>query len=399
MSGHTMTVRALSTAIAGAVWIVVVAGAASAVDPPRTVGEILDGTLHDIAATPEKVWLAQGRNLAVLDPKTGKRLADDGLSPYPRPLAAIEYEKQSGTLIVATNDTVYVHLPNGTLKTWSQEEQHGIADIKTWPGTQKLFVISIRRLLVLDYSGDTITTVSEVTPPAGASYFLRLDLGEVDGDLMAFLSAQMASERRRWKHGLVIVNLDSANGCADPFAYPSPWNPIEAHRNPRTTVWDVQVVPDLIGEKDYAYVACGIAGQLTKLDITDPAAPRAVGKIDLGVDSDRDGKRDFDVFKVLKDPTRDRLYVASANLIHIVDPKTDKELGSKNVGFHDAGDRDMALIESPDGRRHLWTATHHQVSYTIKCIDVTGDAPRMLIERWGMSSADGGVAVPEWQSV
>ena len=77
---------------------------AMAANPPKTVGEIYDGTLHDIAAAPGKVWLAQGRMVTMLDPSTGKRIGDDRLSPYPSGVMAVEHDPTTGDLVVATGE-------------------------------------------------------------------------------------------------------------------------------------------------------------------------------------------------------------------------------------------------------------------------------------------------------
>lgn len=370
-----------------------------AIEPPTTVGEIFDGTCRDIAANRDRIWLAQGRNLVILDPATGRRVADDDLSPFPEALVAVEYEGKTDALVVATEHTVYVRSGDRPVKTWTEADLPTIADVKTWPGTNKLFVIGGNALAVVDYAGMEMRQLSQITLPPGLSHVHRLHVMDVDGRMMAYVTAQLADARRRGVRGLAIADLDSADGYTDPSFYEEYWDPVQHYGNPMASAHCVQVIPNLTGDDDYAYVACGVEGQLTKLNVTDPSNPQPVGKIDLAVDSTGDGKPDFDVFQVLKDPEHSRLYVASANLLHIVDPAADQELGSRNVGFYDAGDRDMAYRIGPNGERQIWTATHHSVSHVLKCIDVTRDTPNLLLNLWWISSCDGAVAVPGWGSV
>ena len=243
----------------------------AAAGPPKTVGEICDGTLHDIAAAPGVVWLAQGRMVTMLDSSTGKRIGDDRLSPYPSGVTAVEHDPKTGDLVVATGETVYVHAKDGSVKQWSTDDERGIVDIKVWPGGKKVFIVHLLQLAVLDYSGQSITKVSSLGLPRGLAYMLRVRIAEVDDKLMAFVMGQLKGQRRRWQHGLAIADLDRANGFARPSFYGAAWNPIEEYGTPAASVKDVCAAPNLIGERDFAYVACGKAGQLTKLDITDPA--------------------------------------------------------------------------------------------------------------------------------
>jgi hypothetical protein len=58
----------------------------------------------------------------------------------------------------------------------------------------------------------------------------------------------------------------------------------------------------------------------------------------------------------------------------------------------------MALFVG-DRKKQVWTATNWSVDYVINAVDVTTDRPVRAIAQWWISSSDGAVAVPEWNSV
>lgn len=369
------------------------------VEPPTTVVDLADGTVADVAASEDRVWLAQGRNLALLEVGPGQaptRVANHNAQPYPAPLVAVEYEESVDTLYVATEHNVYVDdLGAGTQRGWTTAPQ--LRDLKAWPGLDVLVAVAGTTVFVLDTSGAQLALLSTFAAPTsgpdGILHFVRVHLAEIDGRLFAFASGQLASSTVRGQHLLLIVNLDSTGGFANP-SLASSWDPLVAFGlDNGTTVHSVAVTSD--GTGDHAYVAAGRLGQLAKLDVSDPTNPvfdPVLDKIDL--------HPGFEVLNLRLDPSDPtRMYVATTNTMRVFDLATDTELGSRNTGFGDGGDRDMAFALTSAAQRLVWTGTHAAVRFVVNGIDVTPDTPEVEHRVWWVSSSDGGVAVPAWSSV
>jgi hypothetical protein len=354
--------------------------------PPRLVGQLLDGTVRDVAATDTVVWLAQGRILARLDPETGARLADDPMSPFAHPIHVVEHDAATDQLVVASHETLYLREGAGDVRSWDAGDGR-IFDVKLWPADDLVIALLFDRLVVLDSA--TLEPLVEVPVPDQLIHFARLELQVVGGELIAWATGQLASATSRGTHGIVTIDLDRAGGFAS-AAVVDVWEPIPELGVATASARCIQVLDEASGDRHYAYVATAGA-QLVKLDVTTPAEPAVVATYEI--------HSGFQVFNLVLDPELERLYVASTNLIHIFDTGLDTVLSFRNVGFYDAGERDMALaIHGVDDRR-LWTGTHHSVEYVIKSIQVGDGRPSLLLERWWISSSDGGLAVPEWNSL
>lgn len=392
-----MKVRRPAVGLSSVLALLGLTSPAGAGNPPTTVGEVFDGTPADVASSARHVWIAEGRNVAILDAHTGQRRGLDQGSPYPRTLAAIEYDLATGTRIVASLDTVYVYVPGSSVKIWSpppSEHFPEIQDIKIWPGSRKVFVVAGRKLAVLDFSNGPILRLSTVQSPlASVLAFRRITVAEVDGHMMAYMVAAMDVGALPRRNGVVIADLDREHGYAQPFFYGNPWLPYVHYNDDQASSKAVVVYPDLIWTRDIAYVADG-GGLLTKLDVSDPSNPLFVSQPPLG-----GGCVPQSVFNLVKDPASHWLYVASLDRLHTIDVDSDAPLGCSDIRFTDGGRRDMTLTASSDGTKLVWTATGYGINYVVHGIDVRNPAPVDAHDQWLASSCDGAVAVPQWHSV
>lgn len=357
----------------------------------RTIGEVTDGTVRDIASGDDVLYLAQGRNLALLDPNTGLRIANYNDPPYPNSLVAVEFDKVSNTLFVASNREIYIHdQTHQTLKIWKNESERSISDFKYIGQDQVLLVVLFDQVAVIDYSQDVPVIVSKFAVPKGIMFFQRIAIFETRSGQMAYLSGAISRQEIRGVNGLVIVNLDSEQGYRSPEVYSSFWNPTVHYGSSAATVRNVQVLEDYQGQYTYAFVAVGQVGQLTVLDVTDPALPTFVCRIVLA--------EDFEVFHVLIDDDLKRLFVVSTNILHVLSLTDLSVLSSRNIGFFNAGDRDIVL-HYQGSKKQLWSATRFSVDYVINAVDVTTNRLNHIVKQWWISSSDGAVAVPQWNSV
>lgn len=356
-----------------------------------TLGEIHDGTAYDIAAGHGVLYLAQGRHLALLDPATGLRLQNYTPEPYPAQLVAVEFDKDADLLVVATLRDIHIYdQRNHIEKVWHNPFAGGIQDFKCIAADKKIVAVLSSGVVIIDYSTAVPAVVSLFSAPEGISFFSRVHVAETRKGQMAYLSGFITGQQIRGINGLVIANLDSANQYAAPYCYPSFWNPVAHYGSPAASVMNVQVAEDLHSRHTYAFVACGTLGQLTVLDVTDPAAVSFMRKKDLFPG--------FPAFNLLLDEDNARLFVATANILHVVHTGDMSISGSVNAGFYNAGNRDMALfVDGP--KKQVWTATNWSVDYVINAVDVTTDKPVHAVAQWWISSSDGAVAVPEWNSV
>lgn len=359
----------------------------------RTIGEIHDGTPQDIAAGAGVLYLAQGRHLALLDPATGSRTGNYTAEPYPEKLVAVEYDLSNDILFVATERKIHIYYQkDGTEHIWENTGQSKIEDFKYIASDSIIVAVLFDRIKIITHAGNEPFVVSSFATPPGISFFNRIHIAHTGDGYMAYLTGFITGQTIRGVNGLIIAYLDSENGYAAPSVYPAFWNPVTHYGSPAATVWNVQVVGNYMGQYTYAFVACGTEGQLTVLDVTDPSAISFVMKKELFAG--------FPVFNVLlDDANKRRLFAASANILHAVDIQSMDVLGSVNAGFYDAGNRDMALYNAGYRAYHVWTATHEGVGYVINAVNVTTNRLVHDIRHWWISSSDGAVAVPEWNSV
>jgi hypothetical protein len=356
-----------------------------------TVSEIYDGTPRDIAAGNGVLYLAQGRQLALIDPSNGLRIGNHTAQPYLEQLAAVEFDTASNMLFVATVKKIFIYdLTNSSTKIWENQGASSILDFKLITADSKIVAVFSDTIKLIDYSPVLPNVVSFFTVPTGISFFQKIHIANTRNGYMAYISGAITANLARGVYGLVIANLNSKNNYASPTVYPTFWNPVTHYSSLGASVLNVQVAENYNGQFTYAFVACGTAGQLTVLDVTNPSAISFVMKKDL--------LPGHQVFKVFLDQGNRRIFAASANNFHILDMQNGNILGSVNTGFYDAGDRDMALINH-NSNSFVWTATHEGVGYVLNSVNVTTNQPVHTIKQWWISSSDGGVAVPEWNSV
>jgi hypothetical protein len=356
-----------------------------------TVGEIYDGTAHDIASGYDVIYLAQGRHLALLDPETGLRIKNYTDEPYPDPLVAVEFDKTGNMLFVATGKVIYIYDESSkTARVWETVNNTTIMDFQCIAEHQVMLVVLSDRAVMVDYSMNEPFVISTFTMPPGIMFFIRPHIALTRNGNMAYLTGFITGQTIRGVNGLVIVDLDSQGGYGSPHVYPGFWNPSAHYSSATATALNVQVIENYQGSYTYAFLACGHAGQLTVLDVSDPAAPAFVSRKAI--------HEGFPVSHIILKDDSTRLLVASSNILHSLDTETLQILGSRNAGFFDAGDRDMILHHRGD-RKEVWTATHFSVDYVINAVDVTTDQLSHPVKQWWISSSDGAVAVPAWHSI
>lgn len=372
--------------------------AAFQVQAPRIAGEIFDGAPLDVAAGPNRIWVAQGRGVAVLDAQTGTRLGDDPQSPYDSTVQAIEYEPTALTRAVVTMRTVHVFVGPNTHYAWqppATELFPGFQDVKLWTPGSLAIGIAGNQVHVFDYGSGQLVRIGQATCPiVDVSVFRRVHVREVDGHLMAYLVAGLRSQTLPRPLSVVIADLDLANFCAQPAFYTNDWRPHLHYNDPYAATRAVEVFPNLVGTQDIAFVA-DVTGQLTKLDVSDPANPVFLAQI---TPNGTCGPTAY-VYNLLSDPGRGRLYVAGEDKLYTYEVPSMTMTGCTFVHFSDAGKHDMALVKKRDGTRRIWTATNKAVSYVLNAIDVRTPQPVHVNETWWISSSDGAVAAPRWNSV
>jgi len=368
------------------------------VQPPSTRAEIYDGAPLDIACGPNRTWLAEGRCVAVLDSATGARLGYDAQSPYANTVQAVEYDQATQSRFVATTRSLHVSTPALPHLSWQPapgEVFPDFQDIKAVPAASKVFAVAGNRLAVFDYSSGSLVRVAQVSCPIqDVGNFKRLQVREVDGKWMAYCMSALVSPIMPRKFSLVIADLDSQHGFAQPFFHTNDWRAHLHYGDPLAGTRAVEVYPNLYGSMDVA-VAADIAGKLTLLDVTNPAAPAFLSQI---VPDGGCGVPTF-VYNLLRDPTRSRLYVAGDDRLYIYEVPSFNLVGCTAVQFVDAGKRDMGLVRRRFGARMVWTAVPHSVEYALTGIDVTTATPVVARQQWWVSSSDGGVAAPLWSSI
>jgi len=372
--------------------------AAAQVLPPRIAGEIYDGAPLDVAAGPNRIWVAQGRSVAILDALTGTRLGDDSQSPYDSTVQALEYDPSSLTRAVVTSRVLHVFVGPTTHYDWQApptEAFPAFQDVKIWAPGRLVVGVAGNQVHVFDYGSGQLVRIGQATCPiADVSVFRRVHVREVDGHLMAYFVAGLRSQTLPRPLSVVIADLDLANFCAQPQFYSNDWRPHLHYNDPYAATRAVEVFPNLVGTQDIAFVA-DVTGQLTELDVTDPANPVFLAQI---APNGACGPTAY-VYNLLSDPGRGRLYVAGEDRLYTYEVPSLHMTGCTFVNFSDAGKHDMALVKKRDGTRRLWTATTKAVAYVLNAIDVAAPQPTHVTETWWISSSDGAVATPRWNSV
>lgn len=375
------------------------AGSAHAdISPPAVTGAMYDGAQNDVCANSRRVYVAAGRNVAVLDAVTGERLGLDPYSPYAYAVQAIEYDGVTGTLLVATTRELSLTRHDGTHLVWQApagESFPTFQDIKVLPGAEKVVAVAGRRLAVFDTSGASIFRISDVLCPiADVGALRRVHVSDVDGDLRAFLVVGLVGSGPPRKTALVFADLDREHGYAAPHFEAADWRAHVAYNDDYAGARAVEVVADLYGEQDVAFVADNYGG-LSVLDVSQPSQPVLLAHLDPTGSCGSSGG----VYNLLAERARDRLHVAGGNRLYTLRLSDLAILGCCDVGFVDAGRRDMALVRRRNGARVLWTTTPHAVPWSLNGIDVTNDAPQVVRQRWWIASSDGAVAAPQWNSI
>lgn len=394
-----MLQRTLASAfLAWTVVSVCVPTARAQVPPPAITGAMYDGAQNDICASQQRVWIAAGRNVAVLDAVTGQRLGVDTYSPYASSVQAIEYDPLSGVRAVATVRALSVIFPSGQRREWQApagESFPTFQDIKLWPGTNKIFAIAGRKLVVFDYASTGIVRLGETdcpTPDVGG--LRRLHVQDVDGDLRAYIVAGLVGGTAPRKTALLFADLDREHGYVAPSFQAADWRAHVFYANPFAGARAVEVMPNLVGTQDVAFVADNY-GELTLLDVSDPAQPVFLSQIHPSGSCGSSGA----AYNLLGERARDRLYVAGANRIYTLQLSDLSVIGCADVEFVDAGRRDMALVRRRNGARLLWTTTPHAATWSLNGIDVSALQPSIARQGWWIASSDGGVAAPQWHSI
>ena len=352
----------------------------SLVVPPSIDGELLDGTIEDVAYGNGVVYLAQGRNLARLDPATGARQSN--LLTFPTTLRAVE-TSATGDVYVAEDKRVNLFINNGPIKRYDLSPLEGeVIDFKAWPDDDLIAVSTTEGLLLLDSSGNNIARVSLLFTPPSMIQGRRVTLAEAEGKLVAFWQGVVAGANARGQYGLGIVDLDRAGSFANP-SLSAFVDPAALLQNPSATVNAVRV------HNEVAYVAGGKA-QLLTFDVSDIDTPTLLQTIPV--------EPAYEVLNLAFDERRDRLFVVSNNVLHTWLVRSQVWQGKKNLGLWDGGERDLGVQWEADKR--VFAGVHHQVDYVLVAADVSGNGdPQLDWQDWWISSSDGATAIPEWDSV
>lgn len=355
---------------------------------PRLVGEIVDGTILDVAGTPAGPWIATGRNLRRLDPETGEPADLHPAAPFDQTVHCIEATPDGG-LVVGTRGAVQAFAPDGTARTFHTGELGVVADLKLLGGSGRIAALIGAELVVLGPEGeDGLALLGRSGPTRELLSLERLSVLEHGGFWTVGVVGTPRSATSRGVRALLVAEL-GRDGTSPRF-HGKAWDPATLFSDRFGSAQSVRLVAE--GERRVAYVASGVEGQLARLDVTRPGTPELLERIVL--------HPQHAVSDVSLDQERGLLYVASINQLHVLDLASRRVLGSVHVPFHAAGDRDMGLCVLPDGRRILWTSTRREVEHALNAVDVTRpDAPRRSAQRWWIGSSDGAVAILPWDSV
>ena len=412
---------------------------AGAQQPPSVVADVRDGTLRDVAAVGSLVAFAQGGRIALVDATAPGDFPVPFFLPeltYPGQVGAIEWNATSGRLFAAVSafdeatwtaiHTLYLHDPvaSGSLLPLAITPPlpGAVNDVRELPAAGVVLVATTSGLSILDTSVSPPATLGTVGVPGGLLFPKRIAVLEAQsGAVYAFVVGTLKADPERQVNGLGVWDLDAQGGFLSPAVVD-----LDPDPDPMKEVWDprnhfpglaaepsvhyVQFASDLVSGTDTAYVACGKDGAclpiVAMLDVTVPgpitAAPPVVdmststclppgpcvpgaGVSALNIASNADGSR---------------MFVNTENVIHVVDTTaTAPSAGPcQNVGSYDGGRGDMAFAVY-GAVEALWLGIHHQVEHCIQGLAVHPGTPAKVKKRWWISSSDGGVAVPAWDSI
>lgn len=356
--------------------------------PPRLVGEIADGTIRDVVGTPQGPWITSGRNLWRLDPLSGEPLELHPASPFAHTLTALEVAPD-GTLWASTGRGIYRLDADGAQRLYESPELGRFSDFELLGDSGCVAALAGREVVVLGpQESGSLVLRARSGPLEDLLSLDRLEVLEHEGGYSAYVVGAPRTARQRWVRAL--VRLEIPRGTLVPRIQGSMFDPTAEFDDPAASTQAVAVLA--YGKRRVAYVAAGEAGQLLRLDVSDPARPRRLERIVLQA-----GAR---VLNVSLDRERDLVFAISANRLHVLAGRAGEPLAELHVPFQDGGERGLGLCVLPDGRRILWSGTRHEVEYALHGIDVSDPrAPRVIAQRWWLASSDGAVAIPEWDSV
>lgn len=359
------------------------------VAPPRKIGEIVDGTVQDLAPLGERVWFATGRNLRPLDPRTGEVGAPAPPSPFPETLVALDALEDEGRLVVATREEVRVLDEGGEGPTLSLRKYGEVADLAAFDEGRRIALLLEKEVLVLARGADGLEVLGRSGHTERLLALKRVDVVRRGERRIAFVVGTPRGATRRGMRSLLACDLDAANGYAEPRFLGAGWDPAAEFRSRDAQANAVALVPE--GKRLIAWVACGRVGQLCEVDVTRPGAPRLLARHEIA--------ERRPVENLLFDRERGRLLVAGGGLVHAFDLRRRELRGTVFASFVDGGKRDMALWRGPAGERYLWAGIAGSTPHVLVSVDVGGEAPERHVSRWWISSCDGAVCVPEWNSV
>ncbi len=356
--------------------------------PPRILGEIADGTIRDVVGTPSGPWITSGRNLWRLDPLSGEPLELHPASPFAHTLGALEVATD-GTLWASTGKGIYRLDADGAQRLFESPELGRFFDFELLGDSGAVAALAGREVVVLGPGeGGRLVLRARSGQIADLLSLDRLEVLEHAAGYSVYVVGAPRTARQRWVRAL--VRLEIPRDTWVPRIQGAMFDPTEEFDDPSATTQAVAVLA--YGNRRVAYVAAGKAGQLLRLDVSDPARPRRLGRIVLAEEQR--------VLNVSVDRERDLVFAVSANRLHVLEGRGGELLSELHVPFQDAGERGLGLCVLPDGRRILWSGNRHEVEYALYGIDVSDPrAPRVIARRWWLASSDGAVAIPEWDSV
>lgn len=409
----------------------------------------------------ERLWIAQGRVRAALNLQSGGRSDAedryfDGVQPRPLPAVPgassgwervrhVELDEVNAKLYTLTDQSLYredVSIPSAPVF----ERVVGLASIpgmagevscvRIWSPTQTIVLLTTKKLMTLSGMGPgpiLIGTTVEVAPatplqdtlpaPTSINYsqvneFARMTLAQdVDNRVLAYVIGETGGYgvARNGPGVLVVCDLNAAGAFANPTFDKDPsagvayvfFDPMRTSLVYPPTVpseWgasDVAVVRDTSGgtPKQIVALACGVQAQLWQLDMTSAWTLPYIELGSLSVDPLRAIQRvnahPLDTSKWLAVAHRGNAWLVARN-------------GGTN--FSSAPEifqptlSDVPIVVRPGPKTTLWAAPIGNVDFQIKAIDMTQPvAPAtslaLALERFWPHGSDGGVAIPEWNSI
>ncbi|MCC6408686.1 MAG: hypothetical protein IT453_16100 [Planctomycetes bacterium] len=390
------------------------------------------------------MWVAQGRVRAAIQVSTGNRIhAEDvtfnSVDPnFNEKLVAVEYDEANTRLFTLTGRALYAEnmtagVPSSRvsydltpLLTWTNSAP---VDVKFWPGTPFVFVLTSKSILVMvdngtagftfqsaanELANETSGFLTDATGTIDSFKFALYDTFELaedaNGRVMAYVRARMGGfGGKPAPRGLVLCDLDSPGGFLTPtfnadlatggrrFAF---WTPIPClpgsgtcNGNPayEYTINDVQVVGSGSGPRT-AYMACGPQSQIRRVNVTNGFTQPLTLIDHFKLPGNPE------VMRLEVDPTNaNRLLAVSTYNYHIVTlpngtPTSLPGIERFTVGLE--GPHDALLMSMPGRPLVEWTLGSYDVDYALKTVDWTGATPSLVYERFQMHRSDGGVMIP-----